>query len=481
MSAPATLYRLSALELAERIRVGDTTPSAVMRGAVNRVKETEPALNAFIALCTEQAMAAAESADAELAAGHYRGWLHGIPLGVKDNINLRGLPTTGGSNVMSTTSAVEDAESVRRLVMGGAIPLGKTNLHEFAYGATNINPHWGSVHNPWHHGYIAGGSSGGSAAAVASGQVPLALGTDAAGSIRMPASVCGIVGLKPTYGRVSARGLVASHNSSVDHIGPMTRTVADAAAALTVLAGHDPQDPLSINRPSGRFEDAIRGTESLRGVRIGIPANYFFDLIDPAVEQVVRTAIEQMGQMGAELREVEIPDLEDMMPLRLALFADGLAFHTATLQADPMRYGEDVRTRLLTDHFVLARDQAQAARVRRILQHRFADALRDVDLLAAPTTPIAAVPHEASFVRVRDNRTSEDVGQNTGLLMLRLTAPANLTGLPAISVPCGFTPERLPVGLQLMARPFAEASLLMAAHAYEQTMGWSTMHQPEVW
>ncbi|MFN0072814.1 MAG: amidase [Chloroflexota bacterium] len=481
MSGSEALYRLSALQLAQRIKAGTLSPLTLMETTLARIEQTEPTFNAFISRRADLAITEAERSHQDLEDGKYGGWLHGIPLAVKDNISVNGMTTTAGSKVMPEIPASADAESVRRLTEAGAIVVGKTNLHEFAYGATNVNAHWGSVHNPWRPGFVAGGSSGGSAAAVAGGQVPLALGTDAAGSIRMPASVCGIVGLKPTFGRVSAQGLVASHNSTVDHIGPMARDVADAAAALSVLAGFDPDDPLSINQPTRSYEAELEQVVNLRGMRIGVPTNYFFDLMVPEVEQVVRSAIESLGGLGARLTDVEIPDLEDMMPLRLALFADGLAFHTSTLREDPFRYGEDVRTRLLTDHFVLTRDHAQAARVRRLMQQRFADAFRDVDLIVAPTTPTAAVPLDTRTVEVMDRRTGQTVQHDLGLLMLRLTAPANLTGLPAISLPCGFTPDGLPVGLQFIARPFAEHTLLAAAYAYEQTAGWSSLRQPLVW
>jgi aspartyl-tRNA(Asn)/glutamyl-tRNA(Gln) amidotransferase subunit A len=408
------------------------------------------------------------------AHGEGDGPLSGVAVAVKDNLAVAGTRTSCGSALLADSPLeLEDAEAVRRLRAAGARIVGKTTLHEFAYGATGVNSYQGTPVNPWRAGYTPGGSSSGSAVAVAAGVVPLALGTDAAGSIRMPASLCGVVGLKPTHGRVSSRGLRASHNPTVDHVGPLTRTVADAALALQVLAGYDPLDPTSIDAPVPDYSAAL-GRADLHGVRIGVAERYFFDVLDPQVESGVRQALDQLRQLGACLVPVMIANLEEMMPARLALFAEGLAFHTPRLRAHPELYTDEIRQRLYVDHFVQAHDHARANRVRTLLRERFAHTFRDarLDVLVAPTTPIPAVPVEQAMVRLPDKRTGGETFEPVGLLLLRLTAPCNLSGMPAISIPAGFTADGLPFGLQLMGRPFDEGPLLGVADVYDRANGW---------
>ncbi len=464
------LTELSGLELAARIAARDVSPVEVVRAVYERLDATEPAWNCFVLRTAERALAEAQVAEREIAAGHYRGPLHGLPLAVKDNIAVAGTVTAAGAKFLDDNVTPDDAEAVRRLAAAGAIVVGKTNLHELALGSSTINPWWGATRNPWHTDYIPGGSSGGTAAAVAGRQVPLGLGTDSAGSIRMPASVSGCVGLKPTHGRVSQRGLVASLTVTTDHIGPMTRTVADAALMLEAMAGHDPRDPFSLDRPVPAYREALG--RDLRGVRVGVPTNYYFDLLDPEVEAGVRAAIRELAGLGAELVDVTIPDLEAMMQARVGLGGEGLAFVTPYLRARPEQFSEELRTRLLTAHFVLARDYARANRVRRLLMERFAAAFRTVDLLAAPATIIPAYPIADNQVTVRDYRTGQDVQLGTANVLIRNTATHNLSGLPSISVPAGFTARGLPFGLMLTGRPFDEALVLAAAHAYEQATPW---------
>jgi aspartyl-tRNA(Asn)/glutamyl-tRNA(Gln) amidotransferase subunit A len=470
---PADLLELSALELARLIETREVSPVDVVQETSRRLDATEPILHAFVLRLEEEALAAARAAEQEIAAGRYRGPLHGIPVAIKDNIAVAGTVTAAGTRFLDDNVTPDDAEAVRRLRAAGAIVVGKTNLHELALGSTTINPHYGTTCNPWRTDCIVGGSSGGSAAAVAGRQVPLALGTDSAGSVRMPATVCGIVGLKPTHGRVSVRGLVASLTVTTDHIGPMTRTVADAALMLDAMAGHDPQDPFSRDRPLPRYADAL-GAADLRGVRIGVPTNFFFDLADPAVVAGVRAAIGELERLGATTSEVTIPDLEEMMEIRVGLGGEGLAFVTPYLRAHPERFSPELRRRLYANYFITAGDYARTNRVRRLVQERFAAAMQHVDLLATPTAAVVAWPQPDQAVAVHDYRSGEDTTLSAGVALRRLTAPANFTGLPAITVPCGFTTAGLPIGLQLMARPFEEARLLAAAHAYEQATPWHT-------
>lgn len=466
------LLALSALELARAVERRAVSPVEIVQAVQRRLDATEPLLNAFVLRLDDEALAAARAAEAEIAAGHYRGPLHGLPVAIKDNIAVAGTVTAAGTRFLADHLTPEDAECVRRLRAAGALVVGKTNLHELALGSTTINPHYGATRNPWRTDCIPGGSSGGSAAAVAAGQVPLALGTDSAGSIRMPAAVCGIVGLKPTHGRVSLRGLVASLTVTTDHIGPMTRTVADAALLLEALAGYDPQDPFSRDRPVPSYREALG--RDLRGVRVGVPTDYFFDLLDREVEAAVRAAVRELERLGATLVEVALPDLEAMMEARVGFSGEGLAFVTPYLRAHPEQFSPELRHRLYASHFILARDYARANRVRRLVQERFAAALRAADLLAAPATPVPAWPLEAHTVTAHDYRTGQDVTLPTTHILLRLTAPSNLTGLPAVTVPCGFTAGGLPIGLQLIGRPWDEAGVLAAAHAYEAATPWHT-------
>ncbi len=471
------LTELSALELAPRIAAREVSPVEVVRATYERLDATEPTWNCFVERTAERALAEAQAAEREIAAGQYRGPLHGLPLAVKDNIAVANTVTAAGAKFLHDNLTPDDAEAVRRLAAAGAIVVGKTNLHELALGSSTINPWWGATHNPWDPTYVPGGSSGGTAAAVAGRQVALGLGTDSAGSIRMPASVSGCVGLKPTHGRVSVRGLVASLTVTTDHIGPMTRTVADAALMLEAMAGYDPQDPFSVDRPVPAYRAALG--RDLRGVRVGVPTNYYFDLVDPEVEAGVRAAIRELAGLGAELVEVTIPDLEAMMQARAGLGGEGLAFVTPYLRSRPEQFSPELRLRLLAAHFILARDYARANRVRRLLMERFAATLRTVDLLAAPATIIPAYPISADRVTVRDNRTGQDVALDTTHVLIRNTSTGNLTGLPSISVPAGFTARGLPFGLMLTGRPFEEELVLAAAHAYEQATPWHTRRPAE--
>lgn len=466
----------SALELGRLVAAREVSPVELVQAVHRRLDATEPLLNAFVLRLDEQALADARAAEQEIRAGQHRGPLHGVPFAVKDNIAVAGTVTAAGTLFLADNVTPDDADAVRRLRAAGAILVGKTNLHELALGSTTVNPHYGTTHNPWHPDRIVGGSSGGSAAAVAGGQVPLALGTDSAGSIRMPASVSGCVGLKATHGRVSARGLVASLIVTTDHIGPMTRTVADAAAALEVMASYDAADPLSFDRPVDHYTTALE--RGLQGVRVGVPTNYYFDLLDPRVEAGVRGAIAELGRLGATLVDVTIPDLEELMHARPFLGAEGLAFVTPYLRAHPELFSKDLRQRVLVNHFVLARDMAIGQRARRLMQERFATVMAQVDLLAAPSTAVPAYPIGATTVSTHDYRTDEDVEIASNLALLRTTSPANHTGLPAISVPAGFTDDGLPIGFQLMGRAFDEASVLAAAHAYEQATAWHTRRPP---
>jgi aspartyl-tRNA(Asn)/glutamyl-tRNA(Gln) amidotransferase subunit A len=461
---------LTALELAGLIERRAISPVEMMRAVQQRLDETEPVLNAFISRRDDEAMDEARAAEAEIAAGRYRGPLHGLPLAVKDNIAVAGTVTTAGAKFLSDNVTHEDAESVRRLRAAGAIVVGKTNLHELAAGSTTVNIHYGTTPNPWALDRVAGGSSGGSAAALAARQLPLAMGTDHAGSIRMPGSLCGVVGFKPTHGRVSVRGLVGARNITADHIGPMTRTVADTALMLEAMAGHDPLDAASIDRPVPSYLASLE--EGIAGLRLGVPASFFFDLLDPEVERGTRAAILLLEQLGATVVEVKLPDLEAMMAARIAMAAEGLAALDPDLKARPEQFGEDLRRQLYALYLIPARDLARSNRVRRLIQDLFRQVFEQVELLATPATVVPAFPITAATVTLRDHRTGQDVSVSSQSILSRSTAPFNLTGLPAVSVPAGFTAAGLPFGLQLVGPAFEDARVLRAAYAYEQATRW---------
>jgi aspartyl-tRNA(Asn)/glutamyl-tRNA(Gln) amidotransferase subunit A len=394
--------------------------------------------------------------------GEYRGPLHGIPIGIKDNIATAGIRTTVGSKVLANNVPAEDAEVVRRCKEAGAIIIGKENLEEFAAGVTSNNPHYGAVRNPWNSEHVPGGSSGGGGANVAACVTFASIGTDAGGSVRLPASFCGVVGLKPTFGRVSQQGLlVTSYNG--DHIGPLTRSVRDSAAMLQVTAGYDPLDPSTVPVPLCDY--AARLGQDVRGLKMGVPANHYFDLLDPAVDSAVRRGIAALESLGMALREVSLPMMQYAGAIRIAAMADNLVAHEPFLAKHREDYGSDVLYRTLAGQFVLARDYSKALKAQRLIKEDYARVLQEVDVLVTPTAPIPA-PRIADKTVTLGGMSYPVRGPGSGVIS-RNTNPSNSTGLPAITVPCGFTATGLPIGLQLIGRPFEEALLLQIAHAYE--------------
>ncbi|MAG34806.1 MAG: Asp-tRNA(Asn)/Glu-tRNA(Gln) amidotransferase GatCAB subunit A [Dehalococcoidia bacterium] len=447
------------------------SPVELTRAVLDQIDRLEPTLNCFITRLDDQALAAAETAEAALASGGEVGPLHGIPIAVKDNIETAEIRSTAGSKILAGYVPREDAPAWARLKAAGAIMLGKTNLHEFGFGTTTINPHYGSTRNPWNPDHVPGGSSGGSAAAVSAGMAMGALGTDAGGSVRIPGALCGVVGLKQTQGRVPIRGAMRGGNPTRDHIGPITRTVGDAALLLAVMSGHDPRDPTS--RDVAAPPETLSAETNLRGLRVGVPLDYYFAFVDAPVEAAVRTAIGHLGELGAEVHEVRLPDHDILMDGLDAIRAEALVDHEHWLRTRLEDYGEETQVRLLALQFILANDHAKALRARRLLLERYAAVWREVDLLAAPTVAVPAptiAAAQSSAVMV--NRKPYSAGT-----LSQLTRPSNYTGLPAISVPCGFVDE-LPVGLMLVGRPFDEQTLFRAANAYEQTTTWHQQRPP---
>ncbi|HEV8574584.1 MAG TPA: amidase [Dehalococcoidia bacterium] len=465
--------RLSLAEAARQIHDRKLSPVELTEAYLRSIERLEGKLNAFITITADEAMTAAETAAHEIAKGGYRGPLEGIPIGLKDIFAVRGVRMTAASKILADNVADEDAEVTLRLRAVGAIILGKLNLHEFAFGATGVNPHYGPARNPWDIERITGGSSSGSGAAVASGECPAALGTDTGGSIRIPASLCGIVGLKPTYGRVSKRGVVPL-SWSLDHVGPMARTVADAAIVLQAIAGHDQADPSSADEQMPEYAQSLDG--NVRGLRIGIPKQFFFENVDPEVEAAVRSAVRLLGEMGAEIRDIDVP-LIDEIPgaLTVIMLPEALAYHQKWLRERPDDYGTDVRYRLELGATYMAIHYVQAHRLREMAVDAWRrEVFSHVDLIATPTTPITA-----PLIDPGDVSTPSGAGLQTTFSLIRFTNPFNFLGVPAISLPCGADRQGLPTGLQLVGRWWDEATVLRAAHTYEQATEWHKRQPPD--
>ena len=456
------LLKLTISEIAPLIQAREVSPVDLTEAALAEAELRQPTLNSFITIMREQAMEQAEQAEAELARGEYRGPLHGIPIGIKDNIATGGIKTTLGTKVLKDHVPDEDAEVVRRSKAAGAIILGKENLEEFAAGATSNNPHYGAVHNPWGLDHIPGGSSGGGGANVAAGVTFASLGTDLGGSVRLPGAFCGVVGLKQTFGRVSQRGLlVTSFNG--DHIGPMTRSVRDSALVLQAIAGYDPLDPSTVPVPVDDY--ALVMERGIQGLTMGIPSNHYFDLLDPEVEAAVRRAIAALEELGVVSREVSLPSMEYVGAIRFAAMADSVVTHEPYIASNREDYGPDTLYRTLAGQFVLGRDYSKAMKVQRIIKEERAQVLQDVDFLVTPTTPMPAPRIDAETITV-DGKAQKVRGPGSGHVS-RNTSPENATGFPAITVPCGFSELGLPIGLQFIGRPWEEGNLFRIAHVYE--------------
>lgn len=466
------LTELTIAEAAARIRQRQLSPVELTRALLERIERCNERYNAYLTVCSELALEAARVAEREIGRGEYRGVLHGIPLALKDIFAMRGVRMTCGSKILADYFPATDAQIVERLNAAGAVLLGKLNMHEFAWGGTSVNPHWGTPRNPWNLDCIPGGSSGGSAVAVAASLALGSIGTDTGGSVRIPAATSGVVGLKPTYGRVSRRG-VYPLCWSMDHVGPLARTVTDAALLLQVIAGHDPADPTSRDLPVPDYTAASRG--EVRGLRIGVPKEYFFDAIDPEVAETVRGALRHLGSLGAAVEEVSLPLMVHVPASSLALMAvEAYSVHERYMRTRPGDYGADVRARLLLGTYVLGPQYLKAQRVRALLYRQILDVLRRVDVLITPTTAITATPID------RETMTIDGKDIPVATLLSRFTRPFNMTGLPALSLPCGFTQAGLPVGMQIIGRPFGEPTVLRAGSAYEQSTPWHRRRPPDL-
>lgn len=452
---------LTLREAAAAIRTKQLSPVELTQLALARITADEPKLNAYVCVTQDQALAAARQAESEITAGHYRGELHGLPVAVKDLYDMAGIPTSCSSKVRHDQQPAEaDSACVERLQRAGAVIVGKAHTHEFAYGA--VTP---TTANPWNLEHIPGGSSGGSAATVAARGCFMAMGTDTAGSIRIPAAVCGIVGLKPTYGRVSRFG-VASLSWSLDHAGPLTRTVGDAAASLGVLAGYDPRDPGSADVPVGDYLAELEA--GVEGLRIGVPRNFFFDHVDADVARNVRDAIERLKADGAQIVQIDVPLADQILPVEFGLMLpEASSYHYKMLRERAELYEEDVRIFLELGAMVPATDYIAALRQRTRVQAAWKRLFEGLDAVIAPTVPAPAARRDQASVRWPDG-TDEAVVN----VFVRLTSSANVTGLPSVAVPCGFSANGLPTSFQVIGRPFKEARILRIARAYERTADW---------
>jgi len=454
--------------VASLLRTKKISPVELTEAVLARVEKRNPRLNAYITVLAERARADARRAEREIVRGRHRGPLHGVPISIKDNIWVRGARCTAGSKILADFLPSEDATVARHLARAGAVLIGKTNLHEFAYGITSENPHYGPARNPWAPDRIAGGSSGGSAAALAAGLCFASVGTDTGGSIRIPAALCGVAGLKPTFGRVSSYGVVPLARS-LDHVGPLGRTVDDLAILLRIIAGRDPLDSTAAAKPVPDYLRALRGR--LNRLRLGWPREYFFERVDDQVRQAIEAAACVLTKLGAQIEEVSLPHIADSAePSTHIALAEARHFHETAgyFPARAAEYGDDVRRLLDKGGSVTAVDYLKAFEVRQTVLGDFQAAFARVDAILAPAVPVPAPRLGESILMIGGEQ------ETVRSALIRLNRPANFTGLPAISVPCGFARDGLPIGLQLIGPAWGEERLLKIAHAYEQATEWHT-------
>jgi len=436
------------------LRSGKVSPVELTRECLTRIEKLNPVLNAFITITADSAMAEARRAETEITRGEWRGPLHGIPLALKDLIDTAGVLTTAASAVFKERIPAEDAEVTRRLKQAGAILLGKQNLHEFAYGGSSLVSYFGDVHNAWNPEHIAGGSSGGSATAVAAGMCYGAIGTDTAGSIREPASLCGVVGLKPTFGAVSTRGVIPL-SQSLDHVGTIARTVEDAAIIFQAIAketdvvqGWGSASPVRIEDPPAHK------------LRIAVPRKFFCEELDPEVTSAFEQALTVLSTMS-DISEINLEVPTD----RTLQKAESYAYHCEFVRQSPELYQPETLRRIRTGEGISPEDAARCKRELQEARKQIASVFNDVDLLITPTTPTPAPV-------ISELKANPDLLRPRELVLLRNTRPMNVWGLPAISVPCGFTQSGLPIGLQIIGSHWGEAKVLQLAHAYEQATTW---------
>lgn len=458
---------LTTLGLAEAsvlLQRGDLSPLELTEAYLQRIELLEGTLNTYISVTAEQALLQAEALTAELIRGQWRGPLHGIPLGLKDNIDTAGIATTAANRMLENRIPTEDAPVWTQLRAAGAILLGKLNMHEFAYGGTSSISHVGPVRNPWNPERIPGGSSGGSAAAVAARLCCVALGTDTLASIRLPAAYCGVTGLKATHGLCSIRGIIPVAES-LDHVGPLTRSVHDSALLLRAMAGYDPLDPVSIEAPAGAYLEALE--RPVRGLRIGVPRSPYFERLQPDIDAAMTAALRILEDLTGNLRDVTLPDAGDFVPL----LAESYAWHEPYLDdpANHQYYHPSTLERIVAAGKTPVEVYIRALQDMQVARKRIAEVFRDVDVLVTPTAP--GLPEPISGAQLAEANSAEASTRNT--------APFNLYGIPTLSLPCGFSASGLPIGLQLSSARLDEATLFALAAAWQRATDWH-LRRPEL-
>ncbi|WP_426241614.1 amidase [Nocardioides sp. LHG3406-4] len=459
MSTHDDLAELTLATASEAVASGELSPVELVEACLRRIERIDP-LHAYISVYADESLQVARAAETMIAAGHRLGPLHGIPIALKDNIAVAGRVTTAGSKILADWEPDADAMVTSRLKGAGAVILGKTNMHEFAWGGTSANPHFGAVRNPWNPERFPAGSSGGSGVAVAARTCYGALGTDTGGSVRLPSAINGIAGLRPTIGRVSNAGVIPLA-WSMDTVGPMARTVADCAIMFNVIAGHDPQDAGSARAPVEDYTaDLHRGVE---GLRIGVIPDYFFAHLQKPVHDAVREALKVLEEAGAQVVEVEAKHIHGNISAQLTIeAAEPSAYHQRWLRERPEDYGDDVRLLLEVGETLLATHYIQAQRYRALLRAEFLDAFKSVDVFLCPTLPFTATAIGEVLVEI-DEGAPEDMLS----AIMQFTGVPSLTGLPSLNVPCGFDDDGLPIGMQVIGGPFQEATLFRVGAAYQ--------------
>jgi aspartyl-tRNA(Asn)/glutamyl-tRNA(Gln) amidotransferase subunit A len=467
------LEGLTIAEIAPLIKKKQISPLELTRRYLARINTLNPLLNAYLAVTEESALGEAKRAEREIGKGNYRGPLHGIPFSIKDNIAVKGVTATAGSKILADWVPDFDATVVERLKNAGAVILGKTNMHEWAKGSNSINPFFGTSRNPWDTARIPGGSSGGSAVAVAAGLCLASLGTDSAGSVRNPASLCGTVGLKPTLGRVSSFGGVAGTGGyTVNHFGTFTRTVKDCALLLAHIAGHDPKDPLSSDEPVPSYTKSIG--LPVKGMKVGIIKGYFEQSLVGEVQRAFHEALQTLKGVGMKIQEITIPHIDLVPALQAASTRpEANSDHEHYLRTRPRDYSPGLLYSLIAGLLIRAPVYVTAQRVRRLLCQEFEAAFESVQVVVAPTLfSIAPTIEECNRGYIEADGKRINLADRAGNFLTRYTIPFNVTGLPTISVCCGFSSSGLPIGMQISAPPFQEGKVLQVAHAYERAAGW---------
>jgi aspartyl-tRNA(Asn)/glutamyl-tRNA(Gln) amidotransferase subunit A len=455
---------LSLAQQADLIRDRSASPVEVVESVLRQIERVDGKLNCYITVMRDAALAAARQAAEEISRGGYRGSLHGIPIALKDLFYTEGVRTTGGSRILSDFVPAEDGTAVARLKLAGAVIIGKTNMHEFAYGTLSSNPHYGDVCNAWDPDRVAGGSSGGSAVAASAYMCSGALGSDTGGSIRIPAGLSGVVGLKPTYGRVSRYGALPCA-WSLDHVGPLTRTAEDAAIILSAIAGYDPKDASSSLEPVPNYVADLQG--GVNGLRVAVLREYVTDPMEPEVLALFQASMDVLRSLGMSIDEVSMPIVDVAVGASTAILSSEVSsYHEEWLRTRADEYGSDVRSRLESGLLIAATDYVKAQRVRGLMTEQFTELMHRYDALVYPSIPVTAARRDEDTIELEGQREPK------GPVMVRHTRLFNLVSFPAISVPCGFDSRGLPAGLHIATAPFTDGLALRIAHSYQQATEW---------